>query len=188
VGLPRPINASCCSRPTATQTSFLLLQRANGTQYRLPSEPTLSPDRQNLVTADFCADGCDGELAVWRVTRDDVAQGRSLEAASRGATPPRRGRTRTRCASSTRPTARRADARATLDAPAGRAPGWTKRSPLATPDGAARTRAPIRSYVLRQGRMSPAQQRACDDAAAALRRPFAPAPLDFARASARARR
>ena len=51
----------------ADRTGFLLLTRHNGRQYRLPAEPVLSPDRQYLVTADFCADGCDNELALWRI-------------------------------------------------------------------------------------------------------------------------
>ncbi|MEP6679389.1 MAG: hypothetical protein ABJB78_08825 [Betaproteobacteria bacterium] len=66
------INAVVLFTTDGEQTGFLLLQRTNGRQYRLPSEPTISPDRQRLVTADFCASGCAGELAVWRVTRDDV--------------------------------------------------------------------------------------------------------------------
>jgi hypothetical protein len=66
------INAVVLFATDGEQTTFVLLQRTNGKQYRLPSEPTLSPDRQYLVTADFCASGCEGELAVWRVTRDDV--------------------------------------------------------------------------------------------------------------------
>ena len=44
-----------------------------------------------------------------------------------------------------------------------------------------RTLRPVRSFVLRQGRMSPAQSRALDDAAAALRHRLRAAPLDFAR-------
>lgn len=66
------INAVVLFATEGDQSAFVLLQRANGRQYRLPSEPTLSPDRQYLVTADFCASRCEGELAVWRVTRDDV--------------------------------------------------------------------------------------------------------------------
>jgi hypothetical protein len=66
------INAVVLFTTDGEQTGFLLLQRTNGKQVRLPSEPTLSPDRQYLVTADFCASGCEGELAVWRVTRDEV--------------------------------------------------------------------------------------------------------------------
>ena len=66
------INAVVLFATDGDQTGFVLLQRTNGKQFRLPSEPTLSPDRQYLVTADFCASGCEGELAVWRVTRDDL--------------------------------------------------------------------------------------------------------------------
>jgi hypothetical protein len=68
------INAVVLFATDGDRSGFVLLQRANGRQYRLPSEPTLSPDRQHLVTADFCAGDCDGELAVWRVTRDDVVK------------------------------------------------------------------------------------------------------------------
>ena len=46
-------------------------------------------------------------------------------------------------------------------------------------DAAPHARA-IRSYVLRQGRMSPAQQRACDTLLPRWGIPFAPAPLDYA--------
>ena len=60
------------------RSSYLLLLRANGRQFRLPSEPALAPDRQSLVTADVCASGCDNEVALWRVTRDDVRKERVL--------------------------------------------------------------------------------------------------------------
>jgi hypothetical protein len=73
-----PINAVLLFTTDADRTGFLLLTRANGRQYRLPSEPVLSPDRQYLVTADFCADGCDNELALWRIARDDVRKERVL--------------------------------------------------------------------------------------------------------------
>ena len=45
---------------------------------------------------------------------------------------------------------------------------------------------PIRSYVLRQGRMSPAQQRACAELLPRFGVPFEPATLDFAQAFGRA--
>jgi hypothetical protein len=60
------------------RSGFLLLMRNNGRQVRLPAEPVLSPDRQYLVTADFCASGCDNEVALWRVTREDVRKDRVL--------------------------------------------------------------------------------------------------------------
>src|SRR5437773_10338273 len=49
------INAVVLFTTDGDQTGFLLLQRANGKQYRLAAEPTLSPDRQHLITVDICA-------------------------------------------------------------------------------------------------------------------------------------
>jgi tRNA (guanine-N7-)-methyltransferase len=53
-------------------------------------------------------------------------------------------------------------------------------------DADARPRRPIRSFVLRQGRMSPAQQRACDELLPRYGVPFTAAPLDFERVFGRA--
>ena len=58
------INAVVLFTTDGDQTGFVLLQRTNGKQYRLPAEPVLSPDRQHLVTVDICAKICDGEVAV----------------------------------------------------------------------------------------------------------------------------
>jgi len=44
---------------------------------------------------------------------------------------------------------------------------------------------PVRSFVLRQGRLSPAQRRALDELLPRFGIPFAPAPLDFERAFGR---
>src|SRR5436305_7582763 len=68
------INAVVLFTTDGDQSGFILLQRANGKQYRMPAEPILSPDRRHLVTVDICAKLCDGEIAVWRVTHDDVAK------------------------------------------------------------------------------------------------------------------
>src|SRR2546429_6201767 len=68
------INAAVLFTTDGDQTAFVLLQRTNGKQYRLPAEPVLSPDRQHLVTVDICAKICDGEVAVWRVTRDEIVK------------------------------------------------------------------------------------------------------------------
>jgi hypothetical protein len=62
------------------RSSYVLLMRANGRQFRLPAEPALAPDRQYIATADFCASGCDNEVALWRVTRDDVRKERLFQA------------------------------------------------------------------------------------------------------------
>jgi hypothetical protein len=43
----------------------------------------LSPDRRWVVTADFCAEGCEGEVALWRVTREAVRKERSFRPPTR---------------------------------------------------------------------------------------------------------
>jgi len=59
-------------------------------------------------------------------------------------------------------------------------------NPDRLPAGIERPHRPIRSFVLRQGRMSPAQRRAFDALMPTFGIPFAPAPLDFDRAFGRA--
>jgi tRNA (guanine-N7-)-methyltransferase len=54
------------------------------------------------------------------------------------------------------------------------------------PDAHPRPHRPVRSYVLRQGRMSPAQQRALEDLLPRFGIPYQPAPLDLDRAFGRA--
>jgi hypothetical protein len=49
------------------RTSFLLVQRRGGDEYRVPSEPVLAPDGRHFATANFCARDCDNEVAVWRI-------------------------------------------------------------------------------------------------------------------------
>jgi len=66
------INAVLLYTTDGDNIGFLLLQRTNGRTVELPSEPRISPDRQRLVTADFCASRCVNELAVWRVSREGV--------------------------------------------------------------------------------------------------------------------
>jgi hypothetical protein len=67
-----PINAVVLYTTTNDATSFTLLQRTTNRRFDLPAEPQLSPDRQRLVTADICAKGCSGEIAVWRISKDDI--------------------------------------------------------------------------------------------------------------------
>jgi hypothetical protein len=66
------INAVLLYTTDGDAVTFTLLQRTSGRKAELPTEPKLSPDRQRLVTADFCESRCVNELAVWRVTRDGV--------------------------------------------------------------------------------------------------------------------
>lgn len=69
-----PINAVLLYTTDGDTVTFTLLQRNSGRRIELPAEPALSPDRQRLVTADFCPSRCVNELAVWRVTRDNVSK------------------------------------------------------------------------------------------------------------------
>jgi hypothetical protein len=54
------------------RSGFLLVQRRGAGEYRVPSEPVLAPDARRFVTADFCAQGCDNEVALWRIGADGV--------------------------------------------------------------------------------------------------------------------
>ena len=67
-----PINAVLLYTTDGDTVTFTLVQRANGRRTELPTEPALSPDRQRLVTADFCPRRCANEVALWRVTKDGV--------------------------------------------------------------------------------------------------------------------
>jgi hypothetical protein len=66
------LNAVLLYTTDGDTVTFTLLQRTNGRKVELPTEPRVSPDRQRLVTADFCAKQCVNELAVWRVTREGI--------------------------------------------------------------------------------------------------------------------
>jgi hypothetical protein len=68
------INAVLLFTTDGERSGFLLVQRTNGRDYPMPSDPVLSPDRKHLVTADFCASGCANEVAVWRVTPERIAR------------------------------------------------------------------------------------------------------------------
>jgi hypothetical protein len=78
-----PIDAALLYVTDGERTGFLLLDRRSGRQVALPAEPVLSPDRHYLATADFCAEGCDGEVVLWRVGRDGVRRERAWRPAAR---------------------------------------------------------------------------------------------------------
>ena len=66
------INAVVLYVTDGDDASFVLLQRTTGRKIELPADPKLSPDRQRLVTVDFCENRCTNEVALWRVTKDSV--------------------------------------------------------------------------------------------------------------------
>ena len=149
---------------------FVLLQRATGRQTELPAEPRVAPDRQRIATADFCPKRCVNELAVWRVTRDGVFKDQFWapkdawdDAAVSWKSPetlvieysPKGG-----------PAGQKMERRLTD-------PGWN------APVTGGELRRPVRSFVLRQGRMSPAQHRAYDELLPRWGLAYAPAPPDL---------
>lgn len=66
-----PVNAVVLLVNVDDDASFVILQRANGQATEVPAEPVLSPDRQRIAVADFCAK-CTNELSLWRVGRDGI--------------------------------------------------------------------------------------------------------------------
>lgn len=54
------------------RTEFWWVQRRGGGEFRLPSDPVLAPGHRRFATADFCAEHCDNEIAVWRIDAGDV--------------------------------------------------------------------------------------------------------------------
>lgn len=54
------------------RTEFWWVQRKGGGEFRLPSEPVLAPGHRRFATADFCAEQCTNEIAIWRVDAGGV--------------------------------------------------------------------------------------------------------------------
>jgi hypothetical protein len=69
-----PINAVLLYTTVDETVTFTLLQRATGHQVELPAEPKVAPDRQRLVTADFCPTRCVNELAVWKIAPEGITR------------------------------------------------------------------------------------------------------------------
>ena len=58
------------------RSEFWIVQRRGGGEFRLPSEPVLAPGHKRFATADFCAEACGNELAIWRI--DDTGVRKEL--------------------------------------------------------------------------------------------------------------
>jgi hypothetical protein len=54
------------------RTEFWWVQRRGGGEFRVPAEPVLAPAHRRFATADFCAQACDNEVAIWRVDAGGV--------------------------------------------------------------------------------------------------------------------
>jgi hypothetical protein len=67
-----PVNTVVLFTTDLDRVGYALLQRATDRLTEMPSEPLPSPDRQRVAVADFCAAGCDNEVAIWRIARDGI--------------------------------------------------------------------------------------------------------------------
>ncbi len=56
-------------RARGEKLEFLVLDRATGSVTELPNEPRFNRDGRYFATADFCKDGCENRIAVWRFER-----------------------------------------------------------------------------------------------------------------------
>lgn len=75
-----PSDSVVLYRAQADKLDFVLVQRgaANGpaSTTELPNEPIFNSDGRYFATADFCGDGCENRLAVWRFERRGPARER----------------------------------------------------------------------------------------------------------------
>jgi len=67
-----PINVVVLFTTDMDRLGYATLQRTTGQVTAMPAEPSLSPDRQHVAVADFCAANCDNEVTVWLVARDGI--------------------------------------------------------------------------------------------------------------------
>jgi hypothetical protein len=56
-------------RARGDKVDFLLLHRPTGSVTELPNEPKFNRDGRYFATVDFCKEGCENRLAVWRIER-----------------------------------------------------------------------------------------------------------------------
>ncbi len=56
-------------RARGDKVEFLLLHRPTGSVTELPNEPKFNRDGRYFATADFCKDGCENRLTIWRIER-----------------------------------------------------------------------------------------------------------------------
>lgn len=62
-------DAAVVYRARGDKVEFLLLHRPTGSLTELPNEPKFNRDGRYFATADFCKEGCENRLSVWRIER-----------------------------------------------------------------------------------------------------------------------
>jgi hypothetical protein len=56
-------------RARGDKLEFVLLHRPTGNVTELPNEPKFNRDGRYFATADFCKEGCENRVAIWRIER-----------------------------------------------------------------------------------------------------------------------
>jgi len=63
-------------RAQADKIDFILVHRPSTSTSELPNEPLFNSDGRYFLTVDFCKEGCENRLAVWRFERRGPARER----------------------------------------------------------------------------------------------------------------
>jgi hypothetical protein len=56
-------------RARADKIEYILVHRTTGTTTEIPNEPKFNSDGRYFVTADFCKEGCENRITLWRMER-----------------------------------------------------------------------------------------------------------------------
>jgi hypothetical protein len=71
-----PADALVLFRARADKIEYVLIHRPTASVTEIPNEPRFNSDGRYFVTADFCKDGCENRLSVWRIERRGAARER----------------------------------------------------------------------------------------------------------------
>jgi hypothetical protein len=71
-----PADAVVLYRAQGDKIDFVLVHRATMSTTELPNEPYFNSDGRYFVTVDFCREGCENRLSVWRFERRGPARER----------------------------------------------------------------------------------------------------------------
>jgi hypothetical protein len=71
-----PSDAVVLYRAEADKLDFVLVHRATTSVTDIPNEPNFNSDGRYFVTADFCKEGCENRVSVWRFERRGPARER----------------------------------------------------------------------------------------------------------------
>ena len=71
-----PSDSVVLYRAQADKLDFVLVHRGSTSVTEVPNEPQFNSDGRYFVTADFCKEGCENRLSVWRFERRGPARER----------------------------------------------------------------------------------------------------------------